>query len=618
MSKRATHDDDLVVAAQRGDRGARERVVREHLPLVYNVVGRALGADADAEDVVQETMLQVVRHLERLRRPDSVRAWILAIAVQQIGAHQRRSEAAPMIPLDAVPESGAEFEEVALLRVRLSGERRRVAEAVRWLDADDRTVLALWWQETGGRLTRDEVAHALETTPAYAAVRIQRMRAQLDRSRSVVTALGTEPRCPGLTETVAGWDGVPSPLWRKRIDRHVRDCPACLSTSRDGIAVERLLVGAALIPVPAALTAAVISRIAASGTLGGRPRQLSQALRAKPLAAGVSVLVALVGGIFAYGREGVEQEQPTANPVVIAARTTDALPTPSATTPSVTATTSKPTPSPREKAATCGAGLAKIWANWPVPTDKGSYTDLGDGTVRDRKTCLVWQKAIAPKSYTFTGAKSYCAGLTLDGGGWHLPSRVELLSIADYAEANPAVNEKAFPDTPPRYFWTSSPWAVTKTPLRAWIVNFYEGLTSNAGDQTGEYSVRCVRSDGGSGRPSYQIRSGQVTDPATGLTWQRGVSTPMAVGKAAAYCTGLDLGGRTWRLPTLKELETTVDETRVSPAIDVKAFPATPKTGAFWSATTSAAHSPNRWLLTYNDGITTAHEVDEAYVRCVS
>src|SRR4051794_27153000 len=40
MSRR--DERDLVVAAQRGDRRAREELARTYLPLVYNVVGRAL------------------------------------------------------------------------------------------------------------------------------------------------------------------------------------------------------------------------------------------------------------------------------------------------------------------------------------------------------------------------------------------------------------------------------------------------------------------------------------------------------------------------------------------------------------------------------------------------
>ena len=64
-----------VIAARDGDQRALDALVAEHLPLVYNIVGRALQGHADVDDVVQETMLRVVDGLPRLREPDSFRSW---------------------------------------------------------------------------------------------------------------------------------------------------------------------------------------------------------------------------------------------------------------------------------------------------------------------------------------------------------------------------------------------------------------------------------------------------------------------------------------------------------------------------------------------------------------
>ena len=60
--RRSDEDDRaLVVAARAGDQRARDRLVAAYLPLVYNVVGRALDGHADVDDVVQETMLRCLR-----------------------------------------------------------------------------------------------------------------------------------------------------------------------------------------------------------------------------------------------------------------------------------------------------------------------------------------------------------------------------------------------------------------------------------------------------------------------------------------------------------------------------------------------------------------------------
>ncbi len=62
-----TDVDLLVRAAQEGDAEARERLVAEHLPLLYNVVGWALGGHADVDDVVQESVLRALGGLGGLR-----------------------------------------------------------------------------------------------------------------------------------------------------------------------------------------------------------------------------------------------------------------------------------------------------------------------------------------------------------------------------------------------------------------------------------------------------------------------------------------------------------------------------------------------------------------------
>jgi hypothetical protein len=55
------------------------------------------------------------------------------------------------------------------------------------------------------------------------------------------------------------------------------------------------------------------------------------------------------------------------------------------------------------------------------------------------------------------------------------------------------------PGHPGPVLLTSSPWFVTSAPLHAWLFNFYEGMESNAGLETGTYQVRCVQSTDGTG-----------------------------------------------------------------------------------------------------------------------
>ena len=240
-----------IAAAQAGDRRALDELVAGWLPLVYNVVGRALNGHADVDDVVQETMLRAVDHLGSLRDPDSFRSWLVAIAMRQIRDRARRRKSPDQLP-DGLPGDAADFAELTVLRLQLEGQRREVAEAVRWLDDEDRQLLSLWWLEVAGELTRRELASAVGISRQHAAVRVQRMKERLETARGIVRALDTA--CPDLRDVIARWDGRRDSVWRKRIARHLRGCAYCGDPRESVVPAERLLVGIALVPLPLGFT----------------------------------------------------------------------------------------------------------------------------------------------------------------------------------------------------------------------------------------------------------------------------------------------------------------------------------------------------------------------------
>ncbi|MFI9202263.1 sigma-70 family RNA polymerase sigma factor [Streptomyces sp. NPDC053048] len=265
-----TNVADMVEAAQAGQAEAREELVAACLPLVYNIVGRALNGHADVDDVVQETMIRMVGGLGKLRDPSRFRSWLVAITVNQIRRHWRTErQDAPVTGLqDAgdVHDPDADFVGLTIVRLSLEGQRKQAAEATRWLDDEERAVLSLWWLETTGELTRAEVAAALELSPQHTAVRVQRIKIQLETARAVVRALSTTPRCRELAAVLGLWDGVPSPLWRKRIARHARGCAGCSGHWTALVPAEGLLAGLGLVPVAAELLDRVTRRLPAAPT----------------------------------------------------------------------------------------------------------------------------------------------------------------------------------------------------------------------------------------------------------------------------------------------------------------------------------------------------------------
>ncbi|MET7482295.1 sigma-70 family RNA polymerase sigma factor [Streptomyces sp. NPDC005538] len=385
-------DVTVVVAARAGDPQASERLVRECLPLVYNIVGRALDGHSDVDDVVQETMLRVLDGLHGLERPDRFRSWLIAITVRQIRDRWRSGRTRPIAdPLEDSPQEAdpqADFADLAILRLALSGQRREAVEATRWLESEEREVLALWWMEAAGELTRGELAAACDLTPQHAAVRVQRVKERLETARSVVRAVTASPRCAELTTALTSWDGRPSALWRKRLARHVRDCPQCLFSASDLVPAEGLLAGLALVPLPIGLAGLVLGKVFAGGSTAGgtaaastgvhttggagRVARLFGRLAAKPVVATTTAgAVALTAaGVAWYATSS--PHQPTRHPAAGAApapAVSSHSPTPSASpSPSPTAT-----PSPTASARLSGRHALRS------VDDPGDYVALSGG-----------------------------------------------------------------------------------------------------------------------------------------------------------------------------------------------------------------------------------------------
>ena len=67
-----------------------DRVFRDYAPRVYNLARRMLGNDADAEDVTQDVLLQVVRKLDTFRGESAFPTWLHRVTVNAALAHRRK------------------------------------------------------------------------------------------------------------------------------------------------------------------------------------------------------------------------------------------------------------------------------------------------------------------------------------------------------------------------------------------------------------------------------------------------------------------------------------------------------------------------------------------------
>src|SRR5215813_15566407 len=67
-----------------------EEVFRQYAPRVYHLARRILGNEADAQDVTQDVMVQVIRKLDTFRGDSAFPTWLHRVTVNAALAHRRK------------------------------------------------------------------------------------------------------------------------------------------------------------------------------------------------------------------------------------------------------------------------------------------------------------------------------------------------------------------------------------------------------------------------------------------------------------------------------------------------------------------------------------------------
>lgn len=178
--------DQLVSLAEaviRGDETAFDRFATEARRRLYRFGQLMCGQREDAEDVLQETLLQAFRKLHTLETPAAVQGWLFRVARNACLMKRRRSRFAPKqeLPLEEfLPSRGPDGQpqvtdwsalpEVAAMNTEL---REHLAAAIRKLPPIYR--MALVMRDVEG-LTAEEAAHALGVNHNVLKTRLHRAR----------------------------------------------------------------------------------------------------------------------------------------------------------------------------------------------------------------------------------------------------------------------------------------------------------------------------------------------------------------------------------------------------------------------------------------------------------
>lgn len=281
----------------------------------------------------------------------------------------------------------------------------------------------------------------------------------------------------------------------------------------------------------------------------------------------------------------------------------------------------------------------------------------GQDLVQDTNTGLVWPRSANPLGFPLSWAEALSAVADLNRArflghdDWRMPNRVELRSLIDHGERQPALPAgHPFRDVFLGWCWTSTTkagqsayaWNVhleggrmfysRKDEFRLlWPVRGHSAVLPRTGqsacfDATGA-EVSCAGDDLGRGQdgalalgqdgalrlglpwpePRFETTEHGVLDRLTGLVWAQPEGLPQGLldwEQAWELAAGWNAGGATgWRLPEITELESLLDADRANPALPLGLANAQRVTAeGFWSATVSGFDAAWAFVLYVQKG----------------
>lgn len=190
-------DTELVrqILESNNDNDAFSLLHSRYKPSLFSYAFKKVGNQEDAQDIVQETFVEVAQHLRNLREPEKFPNWMFGIASQLIARRYRERQKQVECASFARRADGAEvFDVAAVLAYRRDGQRQELVDlrdglamAINQLPDSEREPLLL--QMNG--MSHKEIAQVLGLSGAVVNNRLARARKRL---KSLV--LGTEVAKP--------------------------------------------------------------------------------------------------------------------------------------------------------------------------------------------------------------------------------------------------------------------------------------------------------------------------------------------------------------------------------------------------------------------------------------
>jgi len=169
-------DLELARALIDGTAHAAEAAWERYSPLVHRIVSRAIGPDAEVEDVTQEIFYRLFSRIRTLRKPEALRSFVISFAIRIVKWELRRRRARRWLTLSEtgdVPD-----EQLMVMDAENRYALRRLYSMLDRLSTRERLVLVLRHVEG---MTLEEISAAMELSLATVKRGLRRASARVSQ-----------------------------------------------------------------------------------------------------------------------------------------------------------------------------------------------------------------------------------------------------------------------------------------------------------------------------------------------------------------------------------------------------------------------------------------------------
>jgi RNA polymerase sigma-70 factor (ECF subfamily) len=176
----AALDELAIQRAKSGDLDALERIYRAYEGVVYSVARRICRTPEEAEEVLQETFLEVCRSIRRFRgtAPGSLTAWVKRVASSKALIRIRYEKYRDTEELVEEVKAGRKDQDVTV-SIDLETALQQLSDTAR---------AVVWLHDVEG-YTHEEIAEMMNKTVSFSKSQLSRAHARLRKM------LGEEVRC---------------------------------------------------------------------------------------------------------------------------------------------------------------------------------------------------------------------------------------------------------------------------------------------------------------------------------------------------------------------------------------------------------------------------------------